>query len=59
MFSGKGQFLGLGIFNGLDVEHHVLGVLTPITVVPSIIRFGRIKLDESFREIGFTKAFEP
>ena len=59
MFDEKGQFLGLGIFNRLDFEHHALGVLTPIIGVPSIIRFGRIRLDESFREIGFTQAYEP
>jgi len=59
LMDGRGRFLGLGVLKGIDFEHRSLGVLTPCVEAPSIIRFGRIKLDEEFREIGFSQAYEP
>jgi polynucleotide 5'-hydroxyl-kinase GRC3/NOL9 len=59
LMEGRGRFLGLGILKGIDFERRSLEVLTPCLEAPSIIRFGRIRLDEEFREIGFTQVYEP
>lgn len=55
----QGRFLSLGILKGIDFDRRTLELLTPCVEPPSIIRFGRIKLDEEFQEQGFSQAYEP
>jgi len=59
LMDGQGGFLGLGVLKGIDFERRTLEVLTSCVEAPGILRFGRIRLDDEFREIGFSQALEP
>ncbi|MEM2093895.1 MAG: Clp1/GlmU family protein [Candidatus Bathyarchaeia archaeon] len=52
------RFGGLGTVHSIDFRRGVIKLLTPYQRVPSIIQFGRIRLDESGKERGYTDDFE-
>jgi polynucleotide 5'-hydroxyl-kinase GRC3/NOL9 len=53
-----GKFEGVGCLLCVDFRSGVLKVITPIIGVPSAVHFSRIRLDESWREVEYTDAFE-
>ena len=52
-----GEFLGIGILDGIDHKRRVMKVYTPITTKVAAIRIGQVKLDREGREIGVAPIF--
>jgi len=50
LYSAQRKFLGLGILHEFDHKRKTLKVLTSVSATPSIVAFGKVKLNESFKE---------
>jgi len=51
LYDGQRKFLGIGILREVDSVRKALKVLTSVSAKPSIIAFGKVRLDENLREV--------
>ena len=51
LYDSQRRFLGIGVLRKIDYVRKALKVLTPVSVKPAAISFGRVRLDEKLKEI--------
>lgn len=51
LYNSQKKFLGIGILREVDSVRKTLKVLTSVSAKPSIIAFGKVRLDENLREV--------
>lgn len=52
LYGLKKQFLGVGVMRTVDATRKALKVYTPVEVKPSVVFFGRVRLDDNLRELA-------
>ncbi|MEM3881630.1 MAG: Clp1/GlmU family protein [Candidatus Bathyarchaeia archaeon] len=50
LYGPNQKFLGIGIMQEIDPKRKTLKVLTSVSAAPSIVAFGKIRLNENFKE---------
>lgn len=50
LYGAHRKFLGIGIVQEIDPKRKTLKILTSVTAVPSIVAFGKMRLNENFKE---------
>jgi len=51
MYDAQRKFWGIGILREVDSVRKTLKVLTSVSVAPSSIAFGKVRLDENLKEV--------
>ncbi len=52
LHDGEGRFLGLGVICDFDYGRKTARISTPVREEAATIRIGRVRLDQSYREVG-------
>lgn len=50
LYGSQSKFLGIGIMHGFDHKRKTLKVFTPVSATPVIVVFGKVRLNECFKE---------
>lgn len=50
LYGAHRKFLGIGIVQEIDPKRKTLKILTSVSAVPSIVAFGKMRLNENFKE---------
>ncbi|MEM4733727.1 MAG: Clp1/GlmU family protein [Candidatus Bathyarchaeia archaeon] len=50
LYGAHRKFLGIGIVQEIDPKRKTLKILTSVSAVPSIVDFGKMRLNENFKE---------
>lgn len=50
LYGAQRKFLGIGIMHEIDLKRKMLKIFTPVSATPSVVAFGKIRLNENFKE---------